>query len=119
MTTTQETPPKREEVLRETLAHITNTLYDHFGRVPSEEEVMSFILGTDVERLLIWNSRPLVTEDTQPMPEDCRMHAMERRLEWKHVDGRWCFYHHRLGKYTPDGLNECLREHPSRDSQSL
>jgi hypothetical protein len=119
MTTMQENPPKREEVLRETLANITNRLYDHFGRVPSEDEVMSFILGTDVERLLIWNSRPLMTEDTQPMPEDCRMHAMERRPEWNHVDGRKCFYHYRLGKYTPDGLNECLREHPSRDSQSL
>ncbi len=51
-----------------------------------------------------------VVEDLVRLPEDVRGHAREYGFE-RHADGRQCSYHVRLGKYTPDGLNECLRAH--------
>jgi hypothetical protein len=49
--------------------------------------------------------------DLRPLPEDVRTHTMLTGRQ-PHDDGRECTYHHRLGVWTPDGLNECLREHP-------
>jgi hypothetical protein len=52
--------------------------------------------------------------DSRPLPEDVTTHTLGRFHV--HGDGRLCGYHHRLGVWTHDGLNECLRDHPDWSS---
>ena len=49
-------PQTKSEIVNHNLTRICCALADRFGRVPTEDEVMGFILGTDEERLEIWNN---------------------------------------------------------------
>lgn len=51
--------------------------------------------------------------DLRPLPEDVTGHTLGPG--YTHEDGRSCAYHNRLGMWTPDMENECLRAHGGRE----